>query len=116
MSTNKTKLKFSISLSAQFPRHEQKENMHEKWVYQRNKTKFFHFTINPISQARREKKMNEKKIMGLPTKQNKSLLLHYEPTFPGVKTKKNVHEKKQKQIKNGSTNERKKESSTSQST
>ena len=82
-----------------------------KWVYQQNKTKFFHFTINAISQARREKKRYMKKIMGLPIKQNKSLLLHYQPSFSGKKIKKACMKQK-----NGSTNKRKKESSTSPST
>ena len=51
--------------------------------------------------------------MGLPTKRNKSLLLHYKPSFPGKKTKKKKTPKKTpkkqklKQEKNGSTNERK---------
>ena len=50
--------------------------------------------------------------MGLPTKRNKSLLLHYKPSFPGKKTKKKTPKKtpkkqKLKQEKNGSTNERK---------
>ena len=31
--------------------------------------------------------------MGLPTKRNKSLLLHYKPSFPGKKTKKKKPEK-----------------------
>ena len=76
-----------------------------KWVYQRNKTKFFHFTINAISQARREKKRYMKKIMGLPIKQYKSLLLHYQPSFSGekikkacMKQKKWVYQKKKKRV------------------
>ena len=67
------------------------KNMHEKklWVYPENKIRVFFFTINSVSQARRQKNTCMKKeMMGLPTKQNKSLLLHHPPTFPGKKAKK----------------------------
>lgn len=50
--------------------------------------------------------------MGLPRKQNKSLLLHYQLSFPGKKTKKYVHEKRN----DGSTNKTKQKSPTSPST
>ena len=41
-----------------------------------------------MHEKQQQQKKNRKKTMGLPTKQNKSLLLHYQPSFPGEKTKK----------------------------
>ena len=40
---------------------------------------------------------NEKTTMGLSTKEIKSLLFHYQASFPGEKTKKVMHETKKKQ-------------------
>ena len=65
----------------------------KKRVYQRKKVRVFYFTINPVSQARRQKrtkKTNKKQKLkqektGPPTKESKSLLLHYQPSFPGEK-------------------------------
>ena len=66
-------------------------NKQTKRDYQRNKIRVFFFTISPVSQATRQKKNmleTNKKKTGLPTKENNNLLLHYQPSFPGERTKK----------------------------
>ena len=89
--TNKRKQVPSTSLSTQFPRREDKKSHvwnKKKQFYQQKETSAFYFTINPVPQAKRQKKscMKQKKT-GLPTKGSTCLLLHYQPSFPGEKSK-----------------------------
>ena len=76
-----------------------KKTKKQQWVYQRKKLKVFCFTIKPVFQARRQKKscMKLKKTV-LPTKGSKCLLLHYQPSFPGEKTKKKSCMKQKKTV------------------